>query len=315
MMTSRNRTIQISAAERVALKKRLLKITATKKKLCGVYNGDYLKLIKALPEKSIDLLFLDPPYNLNKNFHGAKFAKQDVHSYTSWLDETLAALKPFLRTTASIYICGDWYSSVSIYTAAAKHFVVRNRICWEREKGRGAKTNWKNSSEDIWFCTMSDSYTFNVDSVKLRRRVIAPYRLTDGTPKDWHETNNGQFRDSHPSNFWSDISVPFWSMAENTDHPTQKSEKLMAKLILASSNPGDLLFDPFAGSGSSLVVAKKLKRDYLGAEINEEYCLLAEKRLLLAEQDKRIQGFAQGVFWERNTQAEQDAASKTKLKK
>ena len=94
-------------------------------------------------------------------------------------------------------------------------------------------------------------------------------------------------------------------MPENTDHPTQKSEKLYAKLILASSRPGDLVFDPFLGSGTASVVAKKLGRSFLGVELSEEYCLYAQKRLLRAEDDKSIQGYSDGVFWERNTGAAQ----------
>ena len=90
-------------------------------------------------------------------------------------------------------------------------------------------------------------------------------------------------------------------MPENTEHPTQKPEKLIAKLILASSRAGDLVFDPFLGSGTTSVVAKKLARNYLGVEVDEHYCCLAEKRIALAEEDRRIQGYADGVFWERNT--------------
>ena len=90
-------------------------------------------------------------------------------------------------------------------------------------------------------------------------------------------------------------------MPENTDHPTQKSEKLIARLVLASSKPKEVVFDPFLGSGTTAVVAKKLGRQFLGVEINEEYCLLSEKRLELAEENRGIQGFTDGVFWERNT--------------
>ncbi|MBR4482495.1 MAG: site-specific DNA-methyltransferase, partial [Paludibacteraceae bacterium] len=100
-------------------------------------------------------------------------------------------------------------------------------------------------------------------------------------------------------------SIPFWSMPENTDHPTQKPEKLYAKLILASSKPGDVIFDPFMGSGTAAVTAKKLGRHYLGVELNEEYCLWAAKRLQMAESDSAIQGYSDGVFWERNTLAQQ----------
>jgi site-specific DNA-methyltransferase (adenine-specific) len=100
-------------------------------------------------------------------------------------------------------------------------------------------------------------------------------------------------------------------MPENTDHPTQKPEKLLAKLILASTNENDFVFDPFMGVGSSLVAAKKLNRKFLGLEIETEYCLLAAKRLHLAEVDMTIQGYSDGVFWERNTLKEQKQRTKT----
>ena len=164
--------------------------------------------------------------------------------------------------------------------------------------------------EDIWFAVHdANDYHFNVESVKVRRRVRAPYRV-DGKPKDWEATETGNYRLTYPSNFWDDISIPFWSMPENTDHPTQKPEKLYAKLILASSREGDVVFDPFMGSGTAAVVAKKLGRRYLGIEINEEYCLWAAKRLKMADENAEIQGYADGVFWERNSQNEQLRAHK-----
>lgn len=139
--------------------------------------------------------------------------------------------------------------------------------------------------EDIYFATKSDKYTFNIDKVKIRKKVIAPYRV-DGQPKDWVETKNGNFRDTCPSNFWDDITIPFWSMPENTAHPTQKPEKLIAKLILASSNEDDIVFDPFVGSGTTSVTAKKLNRRYVGIEQNPQYCIWTEKRLELANRDR-----------------------------
>jgi site-specific DNA-methyltransferase (adenine-specific) len=271
----------------------------------GIIHGRYEDWLPRLPEAFVDLLFLDPPYNMNKSFNGWKFSRQSESEYTTWLNEMLEALKPCLKADATIYICGDWRSSHSIFEAASQHFVVRNRITWEREKGRGSKSNWKNSSEDIWFCTVGEKYCFNVDQVKLRRRVIAPYTNKDGRPKDWEKTEAGNFRDTHPSNLWTDISIPFWSMAENTDHPTQKSEKSLAKLILASTRPGDFILDPFLGSGTSCAVAKKLGRRALGFEINEEFALLGLKRLEMAAEQPEIQGYAKGIFWERNTLSSQ----------
>ena len=133
--------------------------------------------------------------------------------------------------------------------------------------------------------------------------MIAPYKQ-GGVPRDWEETGEGNFRMTCASNFWDDITIPFWSMPENTGHPTQKPEKLIAKLILASCPEGGLVLDPFLGSGTSAVVAAKLGRSYCGIELNDEYCCWALKRLETARELPRIQGYADGVFWERNSDPE-----------
>lgn len=300
----RNRTIELTAADRHNLQSQIIQISGDDRFTelpSGIIQGDSLQIASLLPQNSVDLLILDPPYNLSKDFDGYRFTKQTIEDYSTWLDRVITAFKPLLKDSATVYICGDWLTSISIFTVASAHLIVRNRITWEREKGRGAKSNWKNASEDIWFCTMSDRYTFNVDAVKLRRKVVAPYRDANGTPKDWTTTESGNFRDTHPSNLWTDITIPFWSMPENTDHPTQKSEKLIAKLILASTNSGDRVLDPFLGSGTTTAVCQKLDRLGLGIELSGEYCLLAAKRLELARQERTIQGWADGVFWERNT--------------
>ncbi len=261
--------------------------------------GNAFEVLGKLQVGSFDLLFADPPYNLTKEFGSEAFRSRSAESYEEWLDSWLSLCVPLLKPTASVYICGDWRSSSAIERAGAKYFTVRNRITWEREKGRGARMNWKNASEDIWFFTVSDEYKFDLDTVKLRRRVVAPYK-ENGRPKDWEVTEGGNFRDTHPSNLWTDLTVPFWSMPENTDHPTQKPEKLLAKLILASTDEGDLVLDPFAGSGTTAVAAKKLGRNFVAIEADGEHCLAAAKRLEMAEGNKAIQGFADGVFWERN---------------
>lgn len=262
--------------------------------------GDTFEILKSMPSESVDLLVVDPPYNLSKNYHGNKFNKTNSQSYLDYTKEWLTDCKRIMKKNATIYVCCDWESSLLIGSIMNELFNVQNRITWQREKGRGALSNWKNSMEDIWFATKSKEYTFNVDKVMNRRRVIAPYKV-EGKPKDWEETENGNFRNTYPSNFWDDISIPYWSMPENTEHPTQKPEKLIAKLILASSNENDIVFDPFLGSGTTSVVAKKLNRRYIGIEQNPRYCGWAEYRLEIADKDKDIQGYVNGVFWERNT--------------
>lgn len=266
----------------------------------SIVLGDFFESIEYIEDKSIDLLIADPPYNLRKDYHGNVFNEKTKSEYEGFTRTWLEAIKPKLKDHASIYICCDWKSSMVIGQVLAEYFQVRNRITWMREKGRGAKANWKNSMEDIWFATVSEDYNFNLDAVKLRRKVIAPYKES-GKPKDWEETDSGNFRNTHPSNFWDDLTIPFWSMKENTAHPTQKPEKLIAKLVLASSDEHDIIFDPFAGSGTTCVVAKKLNRKFIAIEQNPLYVAWSFKRLEMAEEDNSIQGYEDGVFWERNT--------------
>ena len=304
----RNRTLTIDDNEQLSLLQQTitLKSPSSANQIDGkVIHQDLCAALDFLPDDFIDLLVIDPPYNLSKKYGSSHFAKKSVQSYKSWLESWLPMLKRCLKEDASLYVCCDWQSSKPIQTVLEQHFIIRNRITWEREKGRGAKTNWKNCSEDIWFCTVSKDYYFDVEAVKLKRKVLAPYRSASGKPKDWEQTARGNYRLTHPSNLWTDISIPFWSMPENTDHPTQKPEKLLAKLILASSKRGDFVFDPFLGSGTTNVVAKKLQRRFAGIELEAEYCAMAVKRLAMADDNPLIQGYHDGYFWERNSLADQ----------
>lgn len=275
-----------------------------------VINADLFEVLGFLPNEFADLIIVDPPYNLDKNFNGFKFNSMNAEKYEEYVESWLSILCKKLKPSGSLYLCGDWQCTSSLQRVLERHLYVLNRITWQREKGRGAMNNWKNSMEDLWFAVKNPKdYFFNVEAVKMKRKVIAPYR-ENGVAKDWNETDEGNFRLTYPSNFWDDISVPFWSMPENTNHPTQKPEKLIAKLILASSKAGDLVFDPFLGSGTTGVVAKKLGRNFCGVEINEEYCFYAAKRLNMADEDKEIQGYSDNVFWERNTLALQKKINK-----
>jgi site-specific DNA-methyltransferase (adenine-specific) len=310
----RNRTITLEGNDIEAYTKRLLQITresSVEELTSRTINQDLFTCLNLLPNEFVDLMFIDPPYNLNKTFNSNTFKETSDDNYAEWLDSWMAKLVRILKRDASVYVCCDWKSTSAVYSVLKKHFIVRNRITWEREKGRGAKTNWKNCSEDIWFATLSNDYYFNPDAVKMKKRVIAPYRDDRGKPKDWEEAADGNFRLTFPSNLWTDISIPFWSMPENTEHPTQKPEKLVAKILLASTKEDDFIFDPFLGSGTTSVVAKKLNRRYCGVEVDKTYCLFAEKRLAMADTNKSIQGYSDGVFWERNSLKEQN----TKIKK
>lgn len=237
----RNKTISLTGKETAAYAARTVRLTKTaalSEVLDKTICQDALKALDLLPDACADLLIADPPYNLTKIFGKSTFKEMDFDAYKLWLDKWLAKTVRLLKDDASVYICADWKTSIAIPEIAGKYFILQNRISWEREKGRGALNNWKNCLEDIWFFTKSRNYKFNLDAVKVQRPVIAPYRDEAGRPKDWVDDGKGRYRLTAPSNVWTDISIPFWSMPENTPHPTQKPEKLIAKLILASSNAG-----------------------------------------------------------------------------
>lgn len=299
-----NRTITLNEEEIKIFRERLLtkeNIKSNTNIVNKTLNGDIIEMLRYVPDAFADLIIIDPPYNITKNFNGLTFNSMSEKNYEEYLQSWFPKVCKKLKNDGSLYICGDWKCTSALQRTLEKELTIINRITWQREKGRGTKSNWKNGMEDIWFAVKNpNDYYFNSEAVMIKRRVLAPYKV-DGKPKDWTENSDGNFRLTYPSNFWDDISIPFWSMPENTDHPTQKPEKLYAKLILASSQKDDIVFDPFLGSGTASVTAKKLERKYCGIELNEEYCLLAEKRLMKAELDKTIQGYFEGVFWERNS--------------
>lgn len=279
MPSPRNRTLTLSEEEQrsaVATLPADLKVGVPS----NIYCGSVEDTLERLPANFFDLIIADPPYNYGVDF-GNDSDKRSSTDYQTWTRSWISKLARVASHNASFYICAGWEAS-GLYQSAieASGLTIQNRITWKRDKGRGAKRNWKQNMEDIWFAVRDKhSYTFNLEEVKVRKRVIAPYR-ENGKPKDWTIDENGTpFRMTHPSNIWTDFTVPFWSMPENTPHPTQKPEAMMERIILASSNPGDRVLDLFSGSGTASVVAKRLGREFVGVEMNPEYVRYALKRL------------------------------------
>ncbi|MDR3237229.1 MAG: site-specific DNA-methyltransferase, partial [Spirochaetia bacterium] len=200
----RNRTLTISGNEYDQYKSRLLFLREKELSIPDILNKtvccDLFCILDALPREFVDLLVIDPPYNLDKNFDGFKFSKTNNDAYLEYLRSWFPKIMNTLKPNGSVYICGDWKSTFCLYQIMAEYTVIRNRIVWQREKGRGAKQNWKNASEDIWYGTKSDDYYFDVEAVKQKRKVIAPYKK-NGQPKDWEETEAGNFRLTYPGNF------------------------------------------------------------------------------------------------------------------
>ncbi len=246
----------------------------------GIFNGDVIDGLRRMGGWRFDLIIADPPYNLGKDF-GNDSDKRTRTKFEGWTRNWIGALTSVSSETASLYICSDWKCSGLIESAMADAgWTILNRITWKREKGRGAARNWKQNMEDIWFAVRDPKhYVFNIEAVKVEKKVIAPYRQ-DGKPKDWIQTPAGErIRKTHPSNIWTDLTVPFWSMPENTEHPTQKPERLIERIILASSNQGDRVLDLFSGSGTTSVVAHRLGRRFCGVDMNPDYVRLGLARL------------------------------------
>ena len=172
-VSKRNKTLTITDEEYLYYEKNLyypnknsINIDDIKNKMI---NANFFDIIDKLPKNFVDLAIIDPPYNLTKNFHGNKFLKQSEDDYIEYTRVWLSKIIPLLKESASIYICSDWHTSTAIYMVLKDYAIIRNRITWQREKGRGAKKNYKNAMEDIWFATMSDDYYFDTDAVKMKR--------------------------------------------------------------------------------------------------------------------------------------------------
>ena len=162
MKAPRNKTIDISVEEGREYLERCLQLSApTEHVLDKTLLGDSLEVMGLLPRGFVDLAIIDPPYNLYKDFGGNKFSRMGEEAYEEYTEKWLCALLPLMKETGSIYVCCDWQCSAAIARVLGKHLHIQNRITWQREKGRGAKANWKNCAEDIWFATVSKDYSFN----------------------------------------------------------------------------------------------------------------------------------------------------------
>ena len=270
------------------------------------YNLSYDQSINYIKNNSVDLFFCDPPYFISGN----KSKKPDLiegdrydwdkqwnnkEEYYSWTKDWLSLAYKQLKETGSIYVCTQWEHSGKVQNILEENgYTILNRITWKRDKGRGANFNFKSMHEDIWFAVKNPKkYKFYVDRIKVEKEVIAPYRDENGEPKDWFEKDGKKIRMTHPSNLWTDFSVPFWSMHEvksyaktkktpsNTlqKHNTQKPKELVKKCLLASSDEGDLVVDYFAGSGTTAIAAKELNRNYIVFDVNENCIKMLEERL------------------------------------
>ena len=236
-------------------------------------NVDCYEYIDTIQDKSIDLIYADPPYFSQIDFVQFNDKWNSIESYLDFMVLRLNKMKRILKDTGSIYVHLDWHASHYIKVEMDKIFGYdnfRNEIVWCYAGGGIPKQDLPRKHDTILRYTKTNTYYFN-----------APMRKYSPTGNGWHSdgTKYDKVNGMTPHNdWWTDISG-LNSMAKEKEYPTQKSILLLERIIKSSSKQGDIIFDPFCGSGTTLVAAKKLSRNYLGCEINKKGCEIAKKRL------------------------------------
>ena len=226
--------------------------------------GDAVKEMSKLPEASVDLVVADPPYNLGKDYGNNRdlMAWHEYEQFTrAWLSEALRVLKP----DGSLYVFMGVRFISRLFIILEDEFKLNFNgwITWHYTQGMGRKTGFSPRHEDILCFTKTQNFTFNLDDVRIPQKY-------------YRERNN--MAGANPGDVWQ-FSHVHYSNPEREDQPTQKPEALLERIIRASSNPNDLVLDPFVGSGTTCRVAKALGRKWLGIDINPEYIEMSQRRL------------------------------------
>ncbi len=250
----------------------------------SLYQGDSIQWLKGLDTESVDMVFADPPYNINKA-EWDKFETQE--KYIDWSMQWISEASRVLKKTGTLYICGFSEILADLKHPSMKFFNSCRWLVWYYKNKANLGNDWGRSHESILHLRKGKKQTFNIDDVRVpygkhtlkypsHPQAITSQYGNNGKRKDvWVPHQKG----AKPKDV---IEVPTTcnGMGEKTPHPTQKPEELIRKFVLASSNEGDLIVDPFSGSGTTLVVAEQLGRKWLGCDIDEQYNQWAVERIL-----------------------------------
>lgn len=239
--------------------------------------GDALKGLKDLiPDQSIDLIFADPPYNIGKDFNGRKDKWESDEAYLEWCYQWLDLCIQKLKPNGSFYVMASTQAMPFFDIYLRKKLEVLSRIVWYYDSsGVQAKRYYGSMYEPILFCVKNkENYIFNSEAVLVEAKTGAKRKLIDYR-KPVPTVYNSQ---KVPGNVWEMPRVRY-RMSEYENHPTQKPIALLERIILASSNPDDLVLDPFSGTFTTSFVAKRLGRKSIGIEIEEEYVKIGLRRL------------------------------------
>jgi DNA modification methylase len=233
-------------------------------KMIEIRQGDALSLFNQIEDSTIDLLIADPPYNLNKNY-GNDSDSQSFGDYIVFTKKWVAEAKRVLKPTGTMYVFMGFKFISYLYQILEQdnNLLFNNWICWYYTQGVGKKKGFSPRHDDILMFTKTENITFNLDSVRV--------------PQKFYRSINNM-RGANPGDVW-EFSHVHYCHENRQPHPTQKPEGLLERIILASSNPKDLVLDPFSGSGTTLRVCQQLDRNCVGFELNEDYVSVTQKRL------------------------------------
>ena len=248
-----------------------------------LYEGDSIEWLKGLCDETIDLIFADPPYNIKKA-DWDKFESQE--KYIEWSMKWIREASRVLKSHGTLYICGFSEILADLKHPSMKYFKKCKWIIWYYKNKANLGKDWGRSHESILHLRKTKIFTMNIDDVRIPYSKHTLKYPSHPQAETSQYGNGGKRKDiwsPHPKGAKPKdiIEVPTIcnGMEEKTAHPTQKPEELLRKLILASSNPNDLVVDPFSGSGTTLVVAEQLGRRWLGCDISHEYNEWAIDRL------------------------------------
>lgn len=237
--------------------------------------GDALSALKDLPSKSVDLIFADPPYNIGKDFDGIH-DRIGEREFLDWCYEWLSECVRVLKSSGSFYLMNSTQNMPALDLWCRDRLTVLSRIVWSYDSsGVQAKRFFGSMFEPILHMVADPkSYTFNANDILVEAKTGAKRGLMDyrkNPPQPYNTTKV-------PGNVWDYPRVRF-KMEEYENHPSQKPEALLERVIRASSNPGDLVLDPFSGSFTTAAVANRLGRRTVSFEKNEAYLPIGLRRL------------------------------------
>ena len=258
-----------------------------------LYCGDNIEIMRGMPSESVDLIYTDPPFFTQKDWKDFDDRFEDIESYVAWLRARVYEMHRVLKPTGSIYCHLDWHAVHYLKVEMDKIFGYknfRNEIIWCYSNQGRTKTAFPSKHDTILVYGKTKKSSFYGEYVKIPYREDYINQMFNHVDDDGNACRKrfdaGKWRYYYPddgmvpNDWWADIYPLSHNGKERLGYPTQKPEALLERIIKASSNKGDTVFDPFCGCGTTLAVAKRLKRNYIGIDINQDAIDISTKRLI-----------------------------------